>query len=51
MELSGAQIQETKELNENVYVDLDINGKVVGLTIEHAQRQTNNHKFSYEVAA
>ena len=29
-------MQETREVNENVYLDLDADGNVVSMTIEHA---------------
>lgn len=39
---------ETKELNENVLLELDKDGNVVAVTIEHAKMQSENPKFSYE---
>jgi len=36
VELSKTDAVETKELNENLYVDLNADGRVVSLTIEHA---------------
>ena len=41
---------ETTELNENVLVDVDQNGKVVELTIEHAMEQSGKLDFSYETS-
>ncbi len=35
-EFSGRPIEETKEISENVYVDLDKDGNLVSMTIEHA---------------
>ncbi len=29
---------ETREINENLYVDRDVDGKLVSMTIEHAKR-------------
>lgn len=37
VELSDSHIAQTKELNENLYVDLDSEGKVVSFTVEHAK--------------
>jgi uncharacterized protein YuzE len=34
-------VEETRELNENVYLDLDARGNLVSLTIEHARSQAN----------
>lgn len=48
VELSKTQVAETKELNENLYVDLDSEGKVVSLTIEHVKATSGKVDFSYE---
>lgn len=44
-------IVDTYDLNENVLVELDAQGHVVSMTIEHAQQQTNVNEFTYERAA
>lgn len=36
VELSSAAVVETRELSEDVYLDLDAHGSVVSITIEHA---------------
>ena len=36
LELSDGIVDETREISENVYVDLDKNGNLVSMTIEHA---------------
>ncbi len=36
LEFSKAHVNETREVNENVYVDLDTAGNLVSMTIEHA---------------
>lgn len=36
LEFSDAVVEETREIGENVYVDLDKAGNVVTMTIEHA---------------
>lgn len=36
LEFSNAVVRETREINENVYVDLDESGNLVSMTIEHA---------------
>jgi uncharacterized protein YuzE len=38
-------------LNENVLVDLDENGRMVSITIEHARRQADVREFVYQLAA
>lgn len=51
VELSDSDVVETKELNENLYVDLDADGRVVSLTIEHAKAISGKLDFSYETVA
>jgi len=51
VELSNSSVAETKELNENLYVDLDADGKVVSLTIEHVKASSGKLDFSYETVA
>jgi len=36
LEFSDAVVDETREISENVYVDLDKDGNLVSMTIEHA---------------
>jgi uncharacterized protein YuzE len=36
LEFSNAEVEETHEISENVYVDLDKAGNLVSMTIEHA---------------
>lgn len=46
---SSELVTETKEINENIYADLDASGQVVALTIEHASKSAAMPKFAYEV--
>ncbi|MBD3316486.1 MAG: DUF2283 domain-containing protein [Chitinivibrionales bacterium] len=48
IEFSGHPAAETKEINENVYLDLDEAGNVVGMTIEHAGTQANIAEISFQ---
>ena len=48
MEFSGLKVAETKEINENIYVDLDVSGNLVAMTIEHARQQASLPSLSYE---
>ena len=50
VDFSDRKIVETKDLNENVLMELDENGRVVSMTIEHAKQQTNVSEFSYQLA-
>ncbi len=40
LELVDAPIAQTREVNEDVYLDLDADGNVVSITIEHARRNS-----------
>ncbi len=41
LEFSDRPIDETREISENVYVDLDCDGNPVRMTIEHARAAAN----------
>ena len=51
IELSDREPAQTEELNDNVLLELDKDGKVVGLTIEHAKQTEGKLDFSYETVA
>jgi uncharacterized protein YuzE len=51
VDFSDRKIAETRDLNEDVLVELDESGRVVSMTIEHAKRQTDVAEFSYQTAA
>ncbi len=36
LEFANAAVEETREISENVYIDLDKSGNLVSVTIEHA---------------
>ena len=46
---SDRHIAETRDLNEDVLVELDELGRVVSMTIEHAKQQTDIGEFSYQL--
>jgi uncharacterized protein YuzE len=48
VEISTRPPVETQALNENVYLDLDENGQVVSLTIEHASLSANVGELLYQ---
>ena len=48
LEFSDKAIDETKALSENVYVDLDSEGNLVSMTIEHAKTHTGLPNLSME---
>jgi uncharacterized protein YuzE len=48
VEFSDRKVVETKEINENIYLDLDRSGNLVAMTIEHARQQASLPSLSYE---
>ncbi len=48
VEFSNLEVAETKEINENIYIDLDLAGNLVAMTIEHARKQASLPHLSYE---
>lgn len=41
LEFSNRPVTETREISENIYVDLDKDGNLVSMTIEHAGQHTS----------
>jgi len=41
-------IAETKDINENVLVELDENGNLVSMTLEHAKNHSDLNDFSFQ---
>jgi len=41
------KIVETKDFNDNTIIELDENGNIVSMTIEHAKQQTEVSSFSF----
>ena len=48
LEFSEHPVFETKEINENIYLDLDEQGNLIGMTIEHAMSQANINEVSFQ---
>ena len=48
VELSNKPPVETRELNENIYLDLDGEGGVTSITIEHASAAGDISEFLYQ---
>ncbi len=51
IKLSSTEPAQTKELSDSVMLELDKDGKVVALTIEHVKRAEGKLDFSYETVA
>jgi len=41
IEFKETNIDETKELDENTILDMDMNGDIIGITVEHASTRTD----------
>jgi uncharacterized protein YuzE len=48
IEFREAAILESKDLDENTILDLDHDGNICAITIEHARERTQIPSFSYE---
>ena len=47
VEFTDKQIIETKEISENIYIDIDGKGNIVSMTIEDAKDRAELWEFSY----
>lgn len=47
IEFSNEPVVETKEISENLYIDVDGKGNLVSMTIEHAREQANISEVSF----
>ena len=48
IEFTSESVAETRELCENIYIDLDEQGNLVSMKIEHAKTSANILEFSFE---
>ncbi len=46
-ELGSGSVSETRELSEDIYLDMDSDGHVVGITIEHASLRSDLSEVSF----
>jgi uncharacterized protein YuzE len=51
IELRAGDIVETKDLDENTQLDVDGEGNICALTIEHARERADLQHFSFEQVA
>jgi uncharacterized protein YuzE len=51
IELRAATVSETRDLDENTVIDLDAEGNICSITIEHASVRADAPKFSFEKVA
>lgn len=48
IEFKPSTVAETKNLDENIVLDLDRDGNICAITVEHASQRANIPHFSYE---
>lgn len=48
LELGNGIPAETRELSEDIYLDLDEAGNVVSITLEHVSRRSDFSEFSFQ---
>ena len=51
IEFRNALVSETRDLDENTVLDLDAQGNICSITIEHASTRADAPQFSYEQIA
>ena len=51
VEFTDNDAVETKEISENIYVELDGSGNLVSMTIEHARTNAQLPEISYQEVA
>lgn len=48
IEFRNVPVSETRDLDENTLLDIDAEGNISAITIEHASERTGIPEFSYE---
>lgn len=48
MEFAAFKVDETREISEDIYMDLDCDGRLVSMTIEHARTSAGIKEFSFQ---
>ncbi|HXD84303.1 MAG TPA: DUF2283 domain-containing protein [Rudaea sp.] len=51
IEFTSEGIVQTRDLDENTALDLDVHGRICAITVEHARERTNAPQFSFEQIA
>ena len=51
IEFRDAPVAETRDLDENTLLDVDAEGNICSITVEHASRRAGAPQFSYEQVA
>ena len=48
IELQPVEVAETRDLDENTLLDIDGEGNICGITVEHASDRAGSPAFSFE---
>jgi len=48
VEFLDRDVHETREISENIYIDIDHKGNLVSMTIEHAKSNADLWEFSFQ---
>ena len=48
IDMLDREVFETREISENIYIDIDEKGNLVSITVEHAKESAGLWEFSYE---
>ncbi len=48
IEFKDRPVAETRDLDENTILDVDADGNICAITVEHASERTDIPRFSYE---
>lgn len=48
LEFSSKPVAETREVSEAVYLDLDADGNIVNMTIEHAKQKAGMKEVAFQ---
>jgi uncharacterized protein YuzE len=51
IEFQNKAIAETRDLDENTLLDVDADGNICAITVEHASKRAGIPEFSYEQVA
>jgi uncharacterized protein YuzE len=51
IEFRKGEVAETRDLDENTLLDVDSDGNIVALTMEHARQRADIPQFSFEQVA
>ena len=51
IELKDSPVAETRDLDENTVLDVDVKGNICSITVEHASQRAGAPQFSYEQVA